>query len=387
MLNRAFEPRALVRNPAQSKSSLGSESTKIFLACGKPALDSFGRGPYNGLASPAPFLMTTEGKLIERILRRVPSRGRGAGLRIGAGDDAAVLRPRRGAEWVLTCDTFLENVHFLGPIHPPQAVGYKALARATSDLAAMGAVPRLFLLSLALPAHRATAWFGGFLTGMARAARRFGLVLAGGDTAQSATIAISVTVLGEVAPGRAALRSRARPGDLLCVSGRLGAAQLGLELVLRGMYRERRWRSLLGPHLSPPLRLALGQWLARERLVSAMIDTSDGLSTDLQHLCRSSGVGARLWADRVPAVRVPPALRERGFDPLELALHGGEDYELLFTVPRRLSGRIPKAYRGVSLTQIGEIVRGRAMVLVEKDGRESPLKPRGWDHFRAAQKR
>ena len=330
--------------------------------------------------------MTTESKLIKRILRRIPTRGRSAGLRVGAGDDAAVLRPRRGAEWVLTCDAFLENVHFLAPIHPPQSVGYKALARATSDLAAMGAMPRLFLLSLALPSHRVTAWLGGFLTGMARAARRFGLVLAGGDTAQSANVAINITVLGEIASGRAVLRSGARPSDLLYVSGRLGAAQLGLELVLRGMYRERRWKPLLRPHLSPPLRLALGQWLACERLVSAMIDTSDGLSTDLQNLCRSSGVGARVWADRIPAVRVPPALHERGFDPLELALHGGEDYELLFTVPRRSSGRIPAAYRGVSLTPIGEIVRGRALSLMGAGGRTAPLAARGWDHFRAPRK-
>jgi thiamine-monophosphate kinase len=336
------------------------------------------------------FLMTTEAKLIERILRRVPSRtalGRRVGLRTGAGDDAAVFRPPRGAEWVLTCDAFLENAHFLVPVHPPHAVGYKALARATSDLAAMGAAPRFFLLCLALPSPRATSWLGGFLAGMARAARRFGLVLAGGDTAQSATIAISITVVGEVAPGRAVLRSGARAGDLLYVSGRLGAAQLGLELVLRGMYRERRWQPMLQPHLYPPLRLELGQWLARRRLVSAMIDTSDGLSTDLQHLCQSSGVGARLWAERIPAVRVPPELRERGFDPLEMALHGGEDYELLFTVPRRFARQLPRTYRGASLTQIGEIVRGRAVVLTGPDGRTAPLEARGWDHFRANRNR
>ncbi len=331
--------------------------------------------------------MTTEDDLIQRILRRIPSRAalaRSAGLRIGAGDDAAVLRPSRGAEWVLTCDSFLENVHFLAPIHPSQVVGYKALARATSDLAAMGALPRLFLLNLALPSQRAATWLGGLLTGMARAAHRFGLVLAGGDLAQNATIGVNITVLGEVAPGRAVLRSGARPGDLLYVSGRLGAAQLGLELILHGMHRDRRWQPLLRPHLYPPLRLALGQWFAREQVATAMMDTSDGLSTDLQRLCRASGVGARLWAECFPVVRVPPALRERGFDPLELALHGGEDYELLFTVPRRLSQRIPAAYRGVSLTRIGEIVRGRAMLLIGPEGRATSLEARGWDHFRAS---
>ncbi len=330
--------------------------------------------------------MRSERELIERIRARIPSRApsaRAAALRLGIGDDAAVFRPRGGSEWVLTCDAFLENVHFLAPVHPPKAVGYKAVARATSDLAAMGAAPRLFLLSLALPGNLTGNWLDGFLTGMARAARKFGLVLAGGDTTKHSTVAVSVTVLGEVTPDRAVTRSGARPGDLLYVSGRLGAAQLGLELVLRGLYRERRWRPLLQPHLYPELRLGLGQWLSQSRLASAMIDTSDGLSTDLGHLGRSSGVGARVWADRIPAVHVPPALQKHGFDARELALHGGEDYQLLFTVPRRLRKAIPSSHGGVPITQIGEITKGRAMVLVGSDGRTAPLAACGWDHFRS----
>ena len=327
--------------------------------------------------------MSNETSLIERIRARIPSRDPAGGLRIGIGDDAAVLRLPRQSEWVLTCDAFLENVHFLAHAHLAQAVGFKALARATSDLAAMGAVPRFFLLSLALPSTRAGQWLDVLLAGMARAARRFGLVLAGGDTAQHPTVAISITVLGEVAPRRAVTRSGARPGDLLYVTGRLGAAQLGLELVLRGMYRQRRWQPLLRRHLYPELRLALGQWLSAQRLASAMIDTSDGLSTDLAHLCRASRVGARLWAERIPTVRVLPALREHGFDPLELALHGGEDYQLLFAVPRRFQRRIPKSHRGTPITRIGEITRGRSLVLVGPDGRATTLEPRGWDHFRS----
>ncbi len=325
---------------------------------------------------------SNETQLIERIRRRLPARSRA--LRIGIGDDAAVLEPPpRGAEWVLTCDAFLENVHFLAAAHPPEVVGYKALARAASDIVAMGAAPKFFLLSLALPARRAGDWLDDFLRGMARAARRFGLVLAGGDTAKHPTVAINITVIGEAPRGRVVLRSGARPGDVLCVSGRLGAAHLGLELFLCGLHRERRWRALLQTHLYPPLRLALGQWLAGRAMASAMIDTSDGLSTDLAHICEASGVGARVFAGRIPAVLVPEGLRARSFDAFELALHGGEDYELLFTVPRRRLKKLPRFFRGVRITSIGEIVRDRKVVLVGKDGRESPLTPRGWDHFRA----
>lgn len=334
-------------------------------------------------------MMKTEAELIERIRLRIPSRA--GSLRIGIGDDAAVLhlcreqtrRASHRVDWVWSCDAFLENVHFLAAVHPPDSVGFKALARATSDLAAMGALPKFFLLSLALPANRTTRWLDGFLAGMARAARQFGLTLAGGDTAQHPTVAISITALGEVSPGRAVSRSGARPRDQLYVTGRPGAAQLGLELVLRGLYRERRWRHLLRPHLYPELRLALSRWLSGRKLASAMIDTSDGLSADLEHLCQSSGVGARLWADRIPMVRVPRALQARGFDPRELALHGGEDYELLFTVPSRFSQRVPTVYRGVPITPIGEIIPGRTMLLVEADGRTATLEARGWDHFRS----
>jgi len=328
--------------------------------------------------------MRNEQQLIEQIRRAVPSAPGGAFRRellLGIGDDAALLAPSRRAQCVLTCDAFLENVHFLPRVHPPESVGYKALARATSDLAAMGARPHCFLLSLALPAPRLGAWFDGFLRGLARAARRFSLVIAGGDTSRSASVGISITVLGSAEPGRAVLRSGARPGDLLFVSGVLGRAQLGLELILRGLYREKRWRRLLLPHFEPPLRLALGAWLAENRLASAMIDTSDGFSTDLGHICAASRVGARVWRDALPSVAVPPLLRARGFDSGDFALHGGEDYELLFTVPRRLVQKIPRRFRGVPLTPCGEITREKKIVLVNGHGRSSRLTPRGWDHF------
>jgi thiamine-monophosphate kinase len=326
-----------------------------------------------------------EDTLIERIRGRIPSADGGL-LQLGIGDDAAVLRPSRGADWIVTCDQFLEDVHFLAAAHPPGAVGYKALARATSDIAAMGARPRLFLLSLVLPMERTGRWLDGMLAGMARAARQYGLRLAGGDTAQSPArgprIGLSITVIGEAERDRALRRSGARADDAIFVSGRLGAAQLGLEMVLRGLHRERRWKRLLAPHYYPALALDLGRWLARHGLASAAMDISDGLSIDLHRLCRSSGAGARIHEQQIPCVAVPGELRALGLDARKLALDGGEDYALLFTVPKARVARIPRVFRGTKLTRIGEVVRGRGVKLVAADGKASPLEPRGWDHFR-----
>jgi thiamine-monophosphate kinase len=325
--------------------------------------------------------MTSEGQLIERVQKKFrASRG---GLRVGIGDDAAVLRLGTGrAELVVTTDAFLENVHFCRKSHPPEAAGYKALARAASDIAAMGARCRCFFLTLGLPESCSGAWLDHFLGGMARAARRFGLVLAGGDTTRYPLLVASLTVVGEADPGRAVLRSGAKPGDFLCVSGRLGEAELGLRLVLKKRHRQKRWARLLRKHYYPEPRLALGEWLAARRYASAMIDTSDGLSTDLGHICEASGVGAVVWAAKVPVVRVPGELQRLGFHPLQLALHGGEDYELLFTVPKRVAGRLPQRIGGVPITVIGEMTRRKKVVLIEPGGRAVPLEPGGWDPFR-----
>jgi thiamine-monophosphate kinase len=157
---------------------------------------------------------------------------------------------------------------------------------------------------------------------------------------------------------------------------------MGLELVLRGLHQQRRFKPLLAQHYYPDLALDLGAWLARRIHVSAMMDISDGLSIDLHRLCRSSGVGARIHATQIPCVAVPAELSKLRLDPLLLALDGGEDYSLLFTVPRSRKARIPASFRGAKLTCIGEIVRGTGVKLVTADGRSKPLEPRGWDHFR-----
>jgi thiamine-monophosphate kinase len=325
-------------------------------------------------------LMASEKQLIERVAQKLRSRS-GAGLRVGIGDDAAVMHPRGGTEWVLTTDAFLENVHFLLRAHPPEAVGYKALARATSDLAAMGARPLYFLLSLALPLSCTGKWLDRFLEGMSEAARSFGLVLAGGDTTKSPLAAINLTVIGEVTTGQAVLRSGARPGNLICVSGTLGEAELGLRLLQRGLHKTRKWERLIRKHIHPEPRLALGEWVATSGRATAMIDTSDGLSTDLAHICEASGVGAKVWADRIPKVSVPSDLQKLGLDPLRLALQGGEDYELLFTVPKRVAQYLPRAVHGVPITIIGEITREGLIQLKDDAGRTKALPAQGWDPF------
>ena len=324
--------------------------------------------------------MVREDELINRVRQRLPCAGRG--LSLGIGDDAAVLRPISGKEWGVTTDAFLENVHFLRKIHPPKAVGYKALARATSDIAAIGGRARYFFLTMGLPETCSGEWLDGFLDGMGRAARRFGLALAGGDTTKYPVFVASLTVLGEINRGKAILRSGARPGDLLCVSGRLGEAELGLRLIERKLHKHKRWAGLLKKHFYPEPRLALGEWLAAHRYATSMIDTSDGLSTDLGHICQASGVGAIVWAPKIPVVRVPSELRRLGLDPQSLALDGGEDYELLFTVPKKSSGRLPRKIKGVPVTIIGEITREKKIVLLGPNGVRTPLQSRGWDPFR-----
>jgi thiamine-monophosphate kinase len=334
--------------------------------------------------------MPDETQLIERITLAIPSfmgtKGRSKRVSLGIGDDAMVVARDRSPDLVVTTDAFVEDIHFWADRHPADSIGYKAVARATSDLAAMGATPSVFLLTLALPKSRQGKWLGAFLRGMSRAARELELTLVGGDTTRSKLVSINVTVFGEVTRGHAVSRSGARPGDCLFVSGKLGQAQLGLEIVRRGLVGNRSLGELLKPHLYPRVQIDLGAFLAKHRLASAMMDISDGLSTDLARLCVASGVGALLIEGQIPRVKIPSnvarRLGRRATDPLRMALHGGDDYELLFTVPKRLVPRLSKAPGFENLTAIGEIHRGRGISLVGEDGRIRALASGGWDPFR-----
>jgi thiamine-monophosphate kinase len=306
-------------------------------------------------------------------------------VRLGVGDDAAILSPSSKTELVLSCDAFLEGTHFRMKTHPADSIGYKSLARATSDLAAMGATPRYFLLTIALPRSLTGVWLDGLLGGMARAARELRISVIGGDTTVANAVSISITVLGELARGRAVQRSGARPGDLIYVSGTLGRAQLGLDLVLRGQGRNPKFRAAVQSHLYPKIQTGLGGWLARNHLATAMIDISDGLSTDLTRLCDASHVGANVYAEKIPRVKIPAGavkkLSRRRLDPLQMALHGGDDYELLFTVSPRNEQKIRRAPNFSQLVAIGEITDDRKLQLIDSADKKLPLKPRGWDPF------
>jgi thiamine-monophosphate kinase len=298
------------------------------------------------------------------------------------GDDAALFRPKVGFETILTCDWFLEGTHFLRAKHPPDSVGWKCLVRAISDVAAMGGVPRCFLFSLALPESHTGRWLDALLGGLRRASRKFACTLAGGDTTRRREILINVTIVGEVRDARAILRSGARPGDMIYVTGQVGEAELGLRILRSSKGHVRPSNPFLKKHLYPEPRLALGQWLAETGLATSMMDLSDGLSSDLPRLCAASGVGARLESAKLPVMHLPGAVRQPGVDPLQLALHGGDDYELLFTVRPGKVHMVPKTLGGVALTPIGRIANKRGLVLLDEKGRTSQLISGGWDSFR-----
>ncbi|MGH9481865.1 MAG: thiamine-phosphate kinase [Terriglobales bacterium] len=297
-------------------------------------------------------------------------------LRLGIGDDAALVRPRRGHELALTTDLLVEDVHFLRRRDPAVVCGRRLATRALSDLAAMGAEPLALLVSSAYPSSLPASWPRQMYRGLLEAASEAGARLAGGDMAaapgRNGKILLDVVGVGQVPAGKALRRSGAGAGDCIYVSGCLGEAARGRELVQRGLAargadnRRSRMR-----HLHPRARWELG--MALRGLASAAIDLSDGLATDLHHLCAASGVGAEIRAERVPALAADADLR--------LALFGGEDYELLFTVPARRAPRLARLRRHFACHEIGAVTAAPA-VWLWRGGRRLPLSDRGWEHWR-----
>lgn len=333
----------------------------------------------------AEMAFQSEGEFV-RWLRGLASR-KSALVGLGIGDDAALVRVNPIRDLILTADLSIEGVHFNSRLHPARSVGHRALARSLSDIAAMGGIPRFALISAALSRTVSRKWAEEFFRGVLDLATRFRVAVIGGDTSVvPRTTMIDVTVAGEVARGRGLTRSGAQPGDMVYVSGCLGQSALGLEILKTHARRRKRPRRIqretpdfavaISSHLYPEPRCDLGRWLQRRGIPSSLMDISDGLSTDLTRLCEASGVGARVYAERVPR----PECVQKGRS-LRLALNGGEDYELLFTVPRLKVAKLPARYRGVSLHCIGQICRSRDVTLVLEDGTERSLAPAGYDHF------
>lgn len=331
-----------------------------------------------------------EAEFVRWLRARWP--GRAPGLDLGIGDDGAVVSVARGRELALTTDLSIEGIHFRSDLHPPRAVGHRALARAISDLAAMGARPRFALISLALARSTKRPWVSGFYDGLAGLARRLNVTLIGGDTAiVEERTTVDFVATGEVARGAALRRAGARPGDRVYVSGRLGLAALGLAILKAGARQPASVRpggsriagdegAALVAHLYPEPRCELGMYLARRRLASAAIDVSDGFARDLGRLCEASGCGAVIREDQLPLPE-SASIRKLSLAPLELGLYGGEDYELIFTVPRLRMAELPRAVRDVAVHELGEIRQKRGLTLVRADGKQGPLEARGYDHF------
>jgi len=337
---------------------------------------------------------TGERALIERIRRRLPPAP--SALLVGVGDDAAVAAPDRGALQVLTTDALVEGVHFDRRFSSPADIGYKALAVNISDVASMGGAARFALLSLILPPDTLVAHVDGLLDGLMELASASRVALVGGNITRSpGPLIVDVTVVGSVKPRKILKRDGAKPGDALYVTGQLGAAAAGLEW-LRAASRdepaeaERLARpddpglaACVERHCRPEPRARLGALLGRNRAASACMDLSDGLADAVSQIACASGAGAAIDPALLPLHGGARAwFAAAGRDPVGACVAGGDDYELLFTVPRRARGRLRaviREARGVPVTRIGEVTAGRSIGLL-RDGTLEPL-PAGFVHF------
>jgi thiamine-monophosphate kinase len=330
--------------------------------------------------------------LIRRIGRSEVAAGRAAGLEVGIGDDTAVMTVPPGHRLLATTDLLIEDVHFRTRSAAPADIGWKALAVNLSDIAAMGGIPRWALVALAVSAGTEVEAIDAFYAGMGAAGAPHGVTVVGGDTSASpGGWMVNVTLLG-VHPGAPRLRSHARPGDAIAVTGRLGGSAAGLHALEMGADQARAaglapgaLAEIIATHLRPRARVAEGRWLGEAAGVHAMMDCSDGLATDLEHICRESGVGARVRLDQVP---VAPAARAAGdalgVDAQDWAVGGGEDYELLLTCAPDTAARLAEglvAATGTPLTVIGR-VEGPAGAVTFVDGAGLPVTVRsGYQHF------
>jgi thiamine-monophosphate kinase len=327
--------------------------------------------------------------LIDRVAQRLPPYRED--VRVGVGDDVAVLRLDDEMYQLATCDIQVEGAHFLRDSITAYQLGRKAAAINLSDIAAKGGTPQHFLISLALPPDTEVSWVDALYDGLREEASRYGADIVGGNMCKTdGPIVVDVFLLGQVRHEEALLRSGARVGDVVLVTGSLGESAAGLALALQpdlDVGKEEA-EQLLAAHFTPTPRVSEGRAIAGRRRATAMIDLSDGLSSDIGHICDASHVGVRLWADRLPvAVATRRVAELTGRLHWALALQGGEDYELCFTAPRDGEGELAGAVKetsGIEVTAIGEVLPEKGGRWVQlPDGKEIPLEREGWNHFRA----
>lgn len=326
--------------------------------------------------------------LIDRIAHHLPPPSER--VVVGIGDDVAILRTEPSRYLMATCDIQVEGVHFLRERITPQQLGRKVVAINVSDIAAMGGEPRSLLVSLVLPKHEDVAFVDGLYEGMREECARWGVEVIGGNMAHSRDgVIVDIFLLGEVEPQCLLTRSGARVGDLVLVTGTVGDSGAGLELVLNPdlACAEEHRRALLERHLTPIPRLPEGRAIAGTGWATAMIDISDGLASDIGHICERSRVGVLLYADQIPVSEHARALAQAvETDVLRWALFGGEDYELLFTAPPEHASALAQRVAQQTATPvsvIGEITPAEAGIkLRQTDGTVTPLHKGGWDHFR-----
>lgn len=320
--------------------------------------------------------------LIDRIRARFPQP---ALPELGIGDDAAILSPSAGRQVVVSTDLLAEGVHFDRSFGPDRLLGRKSLAVNLSDLAAMGALPRWFFLSLAVPAGFSLDGIEAMLDGLAGQAAEYGVLLTGGDTCASRSgLLISVTVMGEQLPELLLKRSGAVAGDDIWVSGTLGDSALGLRLLMEGRRLGSGDDALLLRHLDPAPRCMLGHSLAEAGLVHAMIDISDGLLADLGHVCRQSGCGAEIMLASVPrSFAFEEAARALPVYPWHCVAAGGEDYELCFTAPPESRAAIEKIGKnsGIQVSVVGKVTRSGQVTAIMPDGSIFQPASSGYTHF------
>ena len=302
---------------------------------------------------------------------------------VGIGDDAAVWQPSRSQRSVISSDALIEAVHFSREWMAPEHIGWRAMAANLSDLAAMGARPRLGTVALGISPEWTQSAILDCYRGMARCAQSYDLAIAGGDLVRAPVLTIAITVVGEVRASNLKTRDGTRPGDVFALTGPLGASRAGLDVARGAVTLEKDLAAhAFAAHATPQPRIAMGRWLGASANVHAMMDCSDGLSTDLARMAKAGRVGARI--ERVPvAAAAAAAATALGVDPESYALAGGEDFELLVAVEARAFDHLAQRFRarfGRPLERLGQ-ARADERIVVVKQGREEPLARTGWDHF------